>query len=94
MAEFWTLDPTTRFMTNEQANEIIKAQGKLLLHVTERIVMLQVAFEAYVHDQIGQSGPKYDAHYAHRKELFEQDFDDSTKSLLNTLKQAVDRADK
>jgi hypothetical protein len=81
-------------MTNEQANEIIKAQGKLLLHVTERIVMLQVAFEAYVHDQIGQSGPKYNAHYKRRKELFEQDFDDSTKSLLNTLRQAVDQAEK
>ncbi len=34
-------------MTIQQAYEIIKAQAKLLIHLTERVVRLQVAFEAY-----------------------------------------------
>jgi hypothetical protein len=84
-------------MTNQQAYEIIKAQAKLLIHLTERVVMLQVAFEAYVHEQIEKSGTQYDAqydaHYRRRKELFDQDFRGSTTDLLKTLRQAVQQAD-
>ena len=81
-------------MTDQQTHEIIKAQAKLLMHLTERVIMLQVAFEAYVHDQIGKSGAQYDAHYAHRKQLFEQDFRASTTDLLKTLKQALEKSDR
>jgi hypothetical protein len=84
-------------MTNQQAYEIIKAQAKLLIHLTERVVMLQVAFEAYVQGQISESGTQYDAqydaHYRRRKELFDQDFQGVTTDLLNTLRQAVQQAD-
>ncbi|HXR04660.1 MAG TPA: hypothetical protein VN836_08130 [Verrucomicrobiae bacterium] len=84
-------------MTNEQAYEIIKAQAKLLIHLTERVVMLQVAFEAYVQGQISESGAQYDAqydaHYRRRKELFDRDFRGVTTDLLNALKQAVQQAD-
>ena len=73
-------------MTNQQAYKIIKAQAKLLIHLTERVVMLQVAFEAYVQGQISESGKQYDAqydaHYRRRKELFDQDFQGVTTDLL------------
>lgn len=90
-------DQFTNFMTNEQANEIIKAQARLLMHLTERVVMLQVAFEAYVQGQIRESGAQYDAqydaHHRRRKELFARDFQGVTTELLNTLSQAVKQAD-
>lgn len=80
-------------MTSQQAQEIIKTQAKLLIHLTERVVLLQVAFEAYVHEQIGESGAAYDAHYARRKALLEQDSKGTTNDLLCTLKQALDKID-
>jgi hypothetical protein len=84
-------------MTNQQAYEIIKAQAKLLIHLTERVVMLQVAFEAYVQGQMRESGAQYDAQYdAHnrrRKELFDRDFQGVTTDLLGALRQAVQQAD-
>jgi len=90
-------DHFANFMTNQQAYEIIKAQAKLLIHLTERVVMLRVAFEAYIHEKIGESGApydaQYDAHYRRRKELFDQDFQGVTTDLLNTLKQAVQQAE-
>ena len=81
-------------MTNEQAHEIIKAQAKLLMHLTERVVMLQTALEAFIEGQVGDEGEQHDAHYARRKELHEQDFSGSTTALLNTLQQALLKADK
>jgi len=80
-------------MTNEQAHEIIKAQAKLLMHLTERVVMLQVAVEAFIHGQVGEEGAEHDAHYAHRKELFEQESKAKTNGLLHTLSKALDRID-
>ena len=90
-------DQFSNLMTNQQAYEIIKAQAKLLIHLTERVVMLQVAFEAYVQGQISESGAQYDAqydaHHRRRKELFDRDFRGVTTDLLKTLKQAVQQAD-
>jgi len=90
-------DQSANFMTNQQAYDIIKAQAKLLIHLTERVVMLQVAFEAYVQGQIRESGAQFDAQYdaqnRRRKELFDRDFQGVTADLLNTLRQAVQQAD-
>jgi hypothetical protein len=76
-------------MTDKEEHDILKAQSALLIHLIERVVMLQVSFETYIRDQVGESGPKHDAHYARRKELFEQDFRGHTTDLLNTLRQAM-----
>lgn len=73
--------------------ELLIAQSKVVLHMAERLVMFQVAFETYVHEQIGESGVEHDAHYARRREMLEQDFSGSTTALLKTLKEAIRRTE-
>jgi hypothetical protein len=80
------------FMTEEQSDSILRAQAELVIHVTERIVLLQVAFEAFVHGQIGEEGRESEIHYKHREELMALDFAGKTTDLLNTLRQALLKA--
>jgi hypothetical protein len=68
--------------------EVIKAQSELIIHLTERMVLLQTAFEAFALDEFGKDGPKHDAHYELRGELFAQD-QKTTSALIRTLKIAL-----
>ncbi|HEX4349699.1 MAG TPA: hypothetical protein VH251_04910 [Verrucomicrobiae bacterium] len=81
-------------MTDEESDAILKAQAELVIHLTERMVLLQVAFEAFVHGQIGEEGPESDTHYKHREELMALDFSGKTTELLNTLRKALTEADR
>ena len=80
-------------MTDEQSQAILKAQAELVIHITERVVLLQVAFEAFVHGQIGAEGPESDVHYKHREDLMALDFAGKTTDLLNALRQALLKVD-
>ena len=81
-------------MTDEESDTILKAQAELVIHLTERMVLLQVAFEAFVHGQLGEEGPESDTHYKHREELMALDFSGKTTDLLNTLRKALSEADR
>ncbi len=81
-------------MTDEESHAILKAQAELVIHITERVVLLQVAFEAFVHGQIGEEGPQSDLHYKHREKLMALDFSGKTTNLLNTLRKALSKADR
>lgn len=80
-------------MINEPMRDVLKAQANLIAHLTERMVLMQVAFEAYVRQEIGEHGPKHDAHYALRKEMVAKDFAGKTNDLLCTLNKALARVD-
>ena len=77
---------------NTNVDRLLVAQAKLLVHITERVVALNHALEAHIHEQVGTSGPAYDAHYARRRELFAQDMKETT-DLLSTLDEAIRRID-
>ena len=81
-------------MTDEESDTILKAQAELVIHLTERMVLLQVAFEAFVHGEIGEEGPESDIHYKHREELMALDFSGKTTELLNSLRKALSEADR
>jgi hypothetical protein len=63
----------------------IKAQSELLIHVAERLLMLQVAFEARLHQEIGKDGEEHDEHFEMRQEMYVQD-SATTTDLIRTLR--------
>ena len=80
-------------MKNKDIANLLVAQSRVLIEIAERVQLLNVAFEAYVHDQVGDGGQGYDAHYARRKKLFDQDFSGKTKDLLSALHKAAASVD-
>ena len=78
----------------EKTLALLIAQSKLIAHLGERLVILQVSFEAFVRARIGETNGNLDEHYKLRRQMLEEDFSGTTTDLLNTLKQAIVEADK
>lgn len=77
-------------MTNEEI-ELLKAQAAVTLHVAERLVLLQVAFEAFLRQDDERCDEGYQSHLELRRKMLDEDMEGKTTLLLNTLKQAMEK---